>query len=329
MQDGERHRDLARERPPDPRGGGDGIDALGQVRENLERPDFLLNLAAASRRLGIDQTTVARRLRTLEESLGAVLFERSDGRWRLTSFGERALERAERIEEAVVGIVRSAEVEAAAVSGVVRLTSVAAINSEYLIHRLADLYARHPDLEIDLVDSDSNLSIARHEADLAIRASRPESGDFIIRKLAVIGYSVYQSARPEVVAGRNDWVAYNEDLAHVPEMRWLESHMEGGRIRMRDSGIGTLCGAIASGIGRGILPCFVGDVHRDLRRCAPGDPVLSRNVWLLIHREARESARVAVVAEWLAERFVADAQLFHGRDVETVPPKKRLNRRRS
>jgi DNA-binding transcriptional LysR family regulator len=269
-------------------------------------------LAATSRRLGVDQTTVARRLRALEESLGAILFERSEGRWRLTSFGLRALERAERIEEDVAGIVRSAEAEAQTVSGVVRLTSVAAINSEYLIHRLPDLYARHPDLVIDLVDSDANLNIARHEADVAIRASRPESGDFIIRKLAVMNFAVYESARPEVVIGRTDWVAYNEELAHVPEMRWLETHMDAGRIRLRDSGMGTLCGAVATGIGRGILPCFVGDTHPELRRSAPGDPVLSRDVWLLIHREARESARVAVVADWLVERFTADANLFNG-----------------
>lgn len=165
-------------------------------------------LAAASRRLGVDQTTVARRLRALEESLGAILFERNEGRWRLTSFGVRVLERAERIEEDVADIIRSAEAESQSVSGVVRLTSVATINSEYLIYRLPDLYARHPDIVIDLIDSDANLNIARHEADLAIRASRPESGDFIIRKLAVVGFAVYESARPEVVTGRNDWIAY-------------------------------------------------------------------------------------------------------------------------
>jgi len=148
-------------------------------------------MAAASRRLGVDQTTVACRLRALEEALGAVLFERGEGRLQLTSFGSRALERVGRIEEDVVGIVRSAEGEAQTVRGVVRLTSVAAMHSEYLVHHLPDLYARHRDLVIDLVDSDANLNIARHEADVAIRASRPESGDFIIRKLTVIGFAVY------------------------------------------------------------------------------------------------------------------------------------------
>jgi len=103
------------------------------------------------------------------------------------------------------------------------------------------------------------------------------------------------------VVGRDKWVAYNEDLAQLPEMRWLESHLASGRIRLRDSGMQTLCGAIAGGIGRGILPCFVGDTHSELRRSAPRVPVLSRDVWLLIHREARESARVMQAGFMLVE----------------------------
>jgi len=76
-------------------------------------------------------------------------------------------------------------------------------------------------------------------------------------------------------------------------MRWLDAQIGDGRIRLRDSDIRTLCGAIASGIGRGILPCFVGDTHPELRRSMPRDPVLSRDLWLLIHPDARESARVS------------------------------------
>jgi len=284
-------------------------------------------LAAASRRLGVDQTTVARRLYAFEESLGTALFERGEGRWRLTAFGLRTLERAERIEEDVAAIVRSAEVESDTVSGVVRLTCVAAMSSEYLARHLPVLYARHPDLVIDLIDTDENLNIARHEADLAIRGSRPMRGDFIVRKLAVIGMAVYESARMGIGTGR-DWVAYNEDLMHLPEMRWLEGHMEGGRIRLRNSGMETLCGAIASGIGRGILPCFIGDSHSELRRSPPGDPVVSRDSWLLIHRDARESARVAAVADWLIERFTTDASLLSGlRDASETSRSKRSTRR--
>jgi DNA-binding transcriptional LysR family regulator len=115
---------------------------------------------------------------------------------------------------------------------------------------------------------------------------------------------------------------------HLPEMRWLERHVEGGRIRLRNSGMRTLCGAIASGIGRGILPCFLGDAHSELRRSPPGDLLLSRDSWLLMHREARESARVTVVANWLVERFTADARLLSGLRDSSQKPKSKNSARR-
>lgn len=108
-----------------------------------------------------DRAAVHRSL-LVEESLGDVLFERSNGRWRLTAFGRGAVERAAHIEEDVAGILRSAECESQVASGVVRLTSPPTTHSEYLVHRLPNLCARHPDLVIDLVDSDANLDITRH-----------------------------------------------------------------------------------------------------------------------------------------------------------------------
>ena len=92
---------------------------------------------------------------------------------------------------------------------------------------------------------------------------------------------------------------------------------------------GRHCGAIASGIGRGILPCFIGDSHGELRRSPPGDPVVSRDSWLLIHSEARESARVTVVANWLVERFTTDARLLSGLRDSSENPKSKSSARRS
>lgn len=217
------------------------------------------------------------------------------------------------IEEDVASVTRYADAEAQTVSGAVRITAVGALGSEYLIHRLPAFYERHPDVVVELVDSDANLNIARREADIAIRASRPESGDFVIRKLAEVGFAVYEATRKDRSTWDGDWVAYDSEHAHLPEMRWLEAHAAGGRIRLRNNSTLALARAVAGGIGRAILPCFVGDVHAGIRRSSPSHPVLSREVWLLVHRDARESTRVAVTADWLVERFSADAALLQGR----------------
>lgn len=280
------------------------------------------SMAAASRRLGIDQSTVYRRLRALEDALGARLFERGEGRAYLTPLGRQALERAARMEGDVAGILQSAETETQSVSGMVRLTSVAVVNSEYLIHRLPDLYARHPEIVMDLVPSNESLDIGRREADIAIRVSRPESGDVVIRKLVAIDFAVYEAARPELAPDPDDWVAYSGDLGRVPETRWLERRIGAGRVRLHDSDIRTLCGAVAGGIGRCVLPAMVGDANLDLRRCPPGTPVLRRDLWLVMHRDARASRRVGAVADWLIERFTVDAHLF-----QPIAPAAYLHRR--
>lgn len=268
-------------------------------------------LAAAARHLRVDQTTVARRLRALEDELGAALFERGDGRWQPTAIGTDVLQRAGRIEEDVTALLRVAEAGAGAVSGLVRVTAVGTLIGDYLAPRLAGLYARHPDLSIELIASNDNLNVARREADIAIRLARPTRGDILIRKLADSGFAVYGASRQGRGAA-SDWVAYLDDLAHTPEMQVLESLRGDGRIRLRSDSLRGLMGAVADGIGCGILPCFLADAEPGLRRLSGPQPVLSREIWLLIHPDARQQARVAATADWLAECFAADGATFRG-----------------
>lgn len=269
-------------------------------------------LAATARRLDVDQTTVARRLRALEESLGTPLFERSDGHWRPTPVGVRVLERAGRIEDDVAGVLRLAEAGTGLVSGVVRITAVSAIISEWLQPWLSDLYALYPELCVDLIASNDNLNVARREADIAIRLARPASGGFLIRKLADVGFSRYGTARGDLQVRPDDWVAYNEDLAHTPEMRHLQSMLGTGRIRLRSNSLPVLARAVADGIAHGLLPCFMADANPGLVRLSGPEPILSRELWMVIHPDARSLPRVASAADWLVERFGAEAGRFAG-----------------
>jgi DNA-binding transcriptional LysR family regulator len=269
-------------------------------------------LAAAARRLKVNQTTVARRLRALEDVLGTPLFERTDSRFRPTPVGARVLERAGRIEEDVAGLLRIAEANAQAVSGVVRITSVSAIVSDYLIPRLCGLCARHPGLAVELIASNDNLNVSRREADIAIRLARPATGDFLLRKLADCSFAVYGAARGDISVQPGDWVAYNEDLAYTPEMRWLLPRLRGGRVRLRSNSLRGLAQAVAVGLGHGILPCFVADAYPSLVRLGEPEPGLTRELWLLMHPDARHQISVAATADWLVERFGADADAFRG-----------------
>ena len=266
-------------------------------------------LAGAARRLKVDQTTVARRLRALEDALGTPLFERSDGRWQPTATGARVLERATRIEEDVAGLTRIADAGRPGIHGSVRITSVGAIIAEWLVPRLPDLYARHPGLDVALVGSNDNLNVARREADIAIRLARSVTGDFVIRKLADVGFAVYAPAAGEPP---DAWVCYDEDLAHTPEMRWLAPRLADSRVRLRSNGVEALTRAVAAGIAQAVLPCFIADTHPGLTRQSGPAPVVTRELWLLIHPDAKQQPRVAAVAEWLAAQFAEHRPAFLG-----------------
>lgn len=269
-------------------------------------------LAAAARSLEVDQTTVARRLRALEERLGAPLFVRHDGQWQPTPVGGEVLARAARIEEEVASLVSAAEAGAGEVSGVVRITAVSTLLASWLVPRLPEVYAQYPGLRLELLDADHNLELARREADIAIRLARPARGDFLIRKLADMGFALYGSAQPQQQAALSDWVAYLDDLAHTPEMRHLQGVLSGGRVRLRSNNLRSLVRAVADGVGHALLPCWLADAEPGVVRLSGPVPVLYREVWMVTHPDVRSQARVAAVADWLANCMVAEQAFLAG-----------------
>ncbi len=134
-------------------------------------------LAGAAKGLGVDDSTVSRRVARLEARLEARLFERAgDGRLRPTPAGAEALERAERMELEVEGLRDSVTGADAVCAGTVRLTSVPLLVNRLLVPALPGLLDRHPALNLELVADPSDLSLRRREADIALRLARPRSG---------------------------------------------------------------------------------------------------------------------------------------------------------
>lgn len=270
------------------------------------------SLASAARALGVDQTTVSRRLRVLESAVGTPLFERRQGQTAPTPAGEILMERGLRIEQEIAALAHLGADNEAQVRGVVRLTAVDALVSHYLARHLAALRARHPGLAVELIASSRSLDLSRREADLAVRLARPQSGDFVVRRLAGLAYGVYGTAAAPAEDGWSacHWVAYEHSLDHVPEMRWLAERAGEERIVLRCNNMDALATAVADGLGLGILPRLVGARHASLRCLSGEEPVLRREIWLVVPRELRHVPRIRAVGDWLAERFQADADLF-------------------
>jgi DNA-binding transcriptional LysR family regulator len=257
-------------------------------------------VAAAARALGVNETTVARRIARTEARLGVRLLDRIDGVLQPTDMGRIAVERAERME-VEIDLLRGevAGGDTAAV-GNVRVTSIPLIINHLLVPALAQLYAAHPRLRIEAIAEPRNLSLTRRDADIALRLARPDREQKVIaRRIAMLDYAVYGPRKGPARA--LPWITYEEGLAGLPHVIWLDrASASGGQppaLVVNDSEVALH--AVRAGVGRSLLPCVIGDRDGRLSRLSGAEPALSRELWLLVHPELRRLARIRAVIDWL------------------------------
>ncbi len=263
-------------------------------------------IAGTARKLGVDETTVARRLKGLEARLGVRLFERHAGVLRPTDSGQVVIRKAERIEldiDAVKDGVTSADSVAA---GKVRLTAVPLVMNYVLIPALPTLLRLHPRLQIELVADPRNLSVTKREADIAVRMARPDKEyRAVARRVGRIDYAVYGTSGTRCPL---PWVTHDADLSSLPQVRWMAKAMEADlhaeiSVLVNDSELAL--NAVRAGLGRSLLPCRVADAVPGLRRLGDAKPVLSRDLWVIVHPDLKHLARIRAVIAW-CERLFSD-----------------------
>lgn len=256
--------------------------------------------------LGMDATTVSRRLRRLEAQLGTTLFERTREGQALTEAGDRLLVQVEEMARAVSGIVDGAH--APGMSGTLRISVSEGFGSGFLARHLPDFAAAHPALTIDLVASSGFLSLSKREADIAVMLSRPRAGPVIARKLSDYALRLYASedylarhgapAAPAELS-RHRLVGYIPDLLYAPELRYLDEFAPGLVPALRSSSINAQQQLLTAGAGIGVLPCFIGDMGPNLVRVLPEFSIL-RTFWLVTHKDTHMLGRIKAGKEWIA-----------------------------
>lgn len=262
-------------------------------------------LSAAARVLGVNQTTVSRRLEAAERRLGAAAFDRLDGHLSLTELGEALVRHAERMEEEALAASHAA-LQGQTLSGTVRITAVDSLLSCLVVPHIPDLYRMYPALRLDLAGSQTNANLHRREADIALRLAMPAPGagsaGLVVRKLMELEVAVYGKAGTD--PERLPWLGYEDALRDIPESRWLgdvlaaDQHPDSaGQVALQASSASLLLRAVECGLGRAVLPCIVGDRGNGVRRL--GRPVLSRPVWMVVQEDVLRSRRVRTVADWL------------------------------
>lgn len=152
-----------------------------------------LNFVAAANELGVDPSSVSRKITFLEKELGACLFNRNTRSVTMTSFGVQFVEHAERIIREYNLALENAQDESNNVSGSLRVTTSVAFAERILVSLLPKFLKLYPEISVHLLPSDRNLDLAKESIDVAIRLTQQVSGDYIITKLFQTKYSIYAS----------------------------------------------------------------------------------------------------------------------------------------
>ncbi len=228
---------------------------------------------------------------------------------------------AARIDDDVSGFARRIAGREIAPSGEVRITTTDTLFMHLLIPIFHAFRQAHPTIRIDVVIANQALNLSKRDADVAIRASDAPPETLVGRKLAMLAWAVYGRAEdaleaPEDIHGASlferDWVSMGDQLSHIKAARYVRDRVAPERIVLKTSAVLGLAEAIASGIGIGPLPCFIGDQHPGLRRLMPPNPEFGTALWLLTHPDIRHSPRIRATLDFMAAEIGRHRKLIEG-----------------
>jgi DNA-binding transcriptional LysR family regulator len=272
------------------------------------------SMQAAAKALGVNQSTVQRRIAELEECVGHRLVERHLGSYGLTALGEELRPAAEGVEAAVTFFERHLAACDKGLTGTVRVTCGSSVAACLRRTPLIDAFhARHPGLRVELVISDRHLDLSKGEADIAIRLGEPKDEALVCRKIADASWSVYASrgyverhGRPDKPEDINDHLIVDCDvsIANYPGARWLRSAAPHATVATRSDHWQGLILAVKAGAGLAALPHFQGDNESELIRVIDNIGLVMP-FYLLMHRDMQQTPRVRAFVDFVASEITS------------------------
>lgn len=270
------------------------------------------SFSAAARALNLAQPTLGRQVTSLEESLGVVLFERVGRGLMLTPSGEALIEHVRAMGDAANRVSINALGQAQSIEGNICI-SASEIYSAYLLPPIiAKLRRLAPEVNIDIIASNDETDLERHEADIAIRNFRPDKGELIARKIKDVPAYLYASSNylktlSQPVTFDSLKSATYIGFDHTPMT--LEGYKDLG-LDITQSNFQIITAnhlvhweLVKQGVGIGIVPDHIGDIEPKVQRVLPQLKPIMFPIWLTSHRELKTSHRVRLVFDLLADEL--------------------------
>jgi DNA-binding transcriptional LysR family regulator len=275
------------------------------------------SIGAAAQALGVNHSTVLRRIANLERTLDVRLFDRLPRGYVLTAHGHELAASVGGVAEQLDAAQRRVGGADLALSGTIRLTAPDTLLQALLLPLLARFQQEHPQVRLEVVADSRFLNLTQREADVAVRGSNRPPDNLVGRHAGTIQTALYASrayldalgAQPHATDHR--WVGHDAALAHLQSAKWVRKHVPDERVVLRVDSLVALADAVAAGFGVGWLLCPLAAARPGLERLQPPPDEFDTQVWVLTHPDLRGVARIRALTGFLHDALAADPRLEH------------------
>ncbi|WP_417451122.1 LysR family transcriptional regulator [Kordiimonas sp.] len=278
-------------------------------------------LSAAALRLGVDHTTVARRIAALEDQLDVSLFDRENRAYHLNENGRRLLAHAEKMEAGSFALLDEIAPAPGGPSGTVRLATPEAFGSQFLARHCMSFHNHNPGIALELVAETRSLNFSRRDADAAITLAPPSHGRVVSEKIADYRLRLYAAPsylqrHPPIVRlpdlKQHHFIWYVEDLLPLPELQMLDKAISDPTVIFRTTSVTGQAHAAEAGLGIALLPCYLADRMKGLTTVLPNELSVLRDLWLVVHAELRPELHIDRMCQFLSALVASERRALLG-----------------
>jgi DNA-binding transcriptional LysR family regulator len=277
------------------------------------------SLVGAAERLGVNHSTVFRRLAAVESAVGARLFERARSGYEPTAAGDEMIALASTMAESVLEFERRVAGRDIKPTGELSVTTPEAIGQHFMPAIVAQFQAQNPGVVVELILSDQSLNLSRRDADIAIRMTNDPPETLVGRRICTGRWGVY--CRRELTAdlgseafGSVAFIGFGDNFGPAPARRWIEASIPSGHLAAKANSAHCMLQLALQGLGATLLPCFLGDRCVDLARVGYLLPELDMGLWMLTHSDLRRSARVRAFMDFAGAELTKQRRAIEGEE---------------
>ncbi len=279
---------------------------------------------AAAQKLGVNASTVQRRVGRFEERNNVRLFERLKSGYSPTPECDALVSASREIDESVARIGREILGRDLRLEGRLAVTSTDSFINEMMAQYLMEFHELHPNITVEFTITNSRLSLSRQDADIAIRPALSPQDNLVGQRVADLGFGIYATAdiadslpqNPTLEdLARQQWLGVGEALSGSPSHKWVHQHIP---VHSRWLSLDTyyaMAICASQSIGLAVLPCVIGDPLDQLQRISCPWFQLSTPVWVLTHPEIKNAARIRVFMDHITKAIRKDRAVLEGEHI--------------